>query len=343
MEDFILKPAGVDISVLLIFFTRHEQFAQVFEQVRKARPSRLFLYQDGPRAGRKDDIVNIKKCREIAENIDWNCEVDRLYQDENHGCDPSGYIAQTWAFSQTDKCIVIEDDDIPSVSFFHYCKELLDYYENDTRIMLISGLNTDGITEYCPNDYFFSSTTFTVGCWASWSRVISEWDEQYGALSDSYIQKLVEEKIKRKKLANDFLTSCRNHRRSGIQHFETIMILNQYVNSGLTIIPKKNMVLNIGLTDEATHTSNELDTLPKGYRQLFMLETYDISDDLIHPKYVIEDYSYKDRSYKMYGWNNNFTKIYRTLESFMYKIFKGQGHKAVKELLTKVKKVVRRR
>ena len=56
MEDFILKPAGVDISVLLIFFTRHEQFAQVFEQVRKARPSRLFLYQDGPRYGRKDDV-----------------------------------------------------------------------------------------------------------------------------------------------------------------------------------------------------------------------------------------------------------------------------------------------
>lgn len=175
------------------------------------------------------------------------------------------------------------------------------------------------------------------------SRVISEWDEKYSTLNDSYTQKLVEEKIKRNKLANDFLTSCRNHRRSGIQHFETIMILNQYVNSGLTIIPKKNMVLNIGLTGEATHTSSELDTLPKGYRRLFMLETYDISDNLIHPKYVIEDYSYKDRSYKMYGWNNNFTKIYRVLESFMYKIFKGQGHKAVKELFAKVKKVVWRR
>ena len=138
------------------------------------------------------------------------------------------------------------------------------------------------------------------------------------------------------------MKSCRRHKKSGIQHFETIMILNQYINSGLTIIPKKNMVLNIGLTGEATHTSSELDTLLKGYRRLFMLETYDISNDLIHPKYVIEDYSYKDRSYKMYGWNNNFTKISRTLESFMYKILKGQGHEAVKELFAKVKKVVRR-
>ena len=56
-----MKKALVDISVLLVFFTRHEQFRQVFEQVRKARPSRLFLYQDGPREGRTDDIENIKK------------------------------------------------------------------------------------------------------------------------------------------------------------------------------------------------------------------------------------------------------------------------------------------
>ena len=40
-------PALVDVSVLLIFFNRPDTFAQVFEQVRKARPARLFLYQDG--------------------------------------------------------------------------------------------------------------------------------------------------------------------------------------------------------------------------------------------------------------------------------------------------------
>ena len=44
MKGFMrMKEALVDISVLLIFFTRHEQFAQVLEQVRKAKPSRFFL------------------------------------------------------------------------------------------------------------------------------------------------------------------------------------------------------------------------------------------------------------------------------------------------------------
>ena len=85
----------------------------------------------------------------MAEDIDWDCKVHRLYQEENYGCDPSGYIAHTWAFSHVDKCIVIEDDDVPSVSYFRFCKELLDKYENDKRIMLITGLNIDEETKYC--------------------------------------------------------------------------------------------------------------------------------------------------------------------------------------------------
>ena len=62
----------VDVAVLLIFFTRVEITIRTFEQIRKARPSRLYLYQDGPRSGRKDDIENIAKCRKSIESmIDW--------------------------------------------------------------------------------------------------------------------------------------------------------------------------------------------------------------------------------------------------------------------------------
>ena len=41
-----LPPYEVDVAVLILFFNRPEQLGKVFEQVRKARPSRLFLYQD---------------------------------------------------------------------------------------------------------------------------------------------------------------------------------------------------------------------------------------------------------------------------------------------------------
>ena len=84
-------PAKTDIAVLLLFFTRSDTFAQVFEAVRQARPSKLFLYQDGPRG--EQDMAGIMACREIVSDahIDWECEVHRQYLEHNQGCDPSGF------------------------------------------------------------------------------------------------------------------------------------------------------------------------------------------------------------------------------------------------------------
>ena len=114
----------MNISVLILFFNRPEKLAALFAEVRKAQPARLFLYQDGARG--EQDKAGIEACRKVVEEIDWPCEVHRLYQDKNYGCDPSNFMAQRWAFSLTDKCIVFEDDDIPSQSFFTFCKDMLD-------------------------------------------------------------------------------------------------------------------------------------------------------------------------------------------------------------------------
>ena len=47
----MMKQASkIDVAVLILFFNRPEHLKKVFEEVRKARPSRLFLYQDGPRS-----------------------------------------------------------------------------------------------------------------------------------------------------------------------------------------------------------------------------------------------------------------------------------------------------
>ncbi len=65
-----MKPFLVDVPVLILFFNRPQQLSQVFEQVRNARPSKLFLYQDGPRS--EHDLPGIKACREVTDQIDWD-------------------------------------------------------------------------------------------------------------------------------------------------------------------------------------------------------------------------------------------------------------------------------
>lgn len=43
-----MKPALVDVAVLILFFNRPEPLKAVFSQVKKARPSKLFCIRTDP-------------------------------------------------------------------------------------------------------------------------------------------------------------------------------------------------------------------------------------------------------------------------------------------------------
>ena len=87
-------PAKTDIAVLLLFFTRSDTFAKVFEAVRQARPSKLLLYQDGPRNQREADKLAAARSIVADDKIDWQCDVQRSYHTENAGAWASNYQAQ---------------------------------------------------------------------------------------------------------------------------------------------------------------------------------------------------------------------------------------------------------
>lgn len=281
-----MKKAMIDISVLLIFFTRTEKTVKVFEQIRLARPTRLYLYQDGPRVNNKDDVINIEKCRQAIEAmIDWECDIHRWYRENNVGCDPSEYLAQKWMFKTEDKGIILEDDDVPSQSFFLFCKELLDKYENDNRINIISGQNVLGIAQECPNDYFFS-TRGPIWGWATWKRTIDDWDADYTFLSDGYTVNLL---LENHDLTPEKLETIKKHHNSGRAHYETILSSHRMLQSKLNIIPKYNLISNIGIGEETTHTVSSLDFIPYKFRKFYYQKTYELKFPLNHPKYVIEN------------------------------------------------------
>ena len=273
------REAGIDVAVLILFFNRPDHLQLVFDEVRKARPSRLFLYQDGPRD--EKDMPGINACREVVDNIDWECEVHRLYQERNYGCDPSEYLSQKWAFSMADKCIVLEDDDVPSQSFFPFCKELLDRYEHDERITMIAGFNSDEVTPDVPDDYFFTSV-FSIWGWASWRRVVDQWDEHYSFLDDKYNLRQLEELIRQRGFRKDFLPMCRDHRASGKAFYETIFWASMLLNNGLAIMPTRNLVNNMGVTADSTHFTASLDTIPSRLRRMFTMQRFDLDFPLRH-------------------------------------------------------------
>lgn len=335
MEVSMKTPYKIDIAVLLIFFARPEQFKKVFEQVKKAKPSKLFLYQDGQRENRPDDMEGIMLCREIAEDIDWECEVFKMYQEKNYGCDPSEYIAQKWAFGFVEECIVLEDDDVPAQSFFPFCKELLQKYKEDERINMICGMNNTGISKHTQDSYLFSTTGSICG-WASWKRVIDTWDETYSFLEDEATISKLEKVYKDKLNVKSFLENCRKHKESGKAHYESILSASARLNTRLNIVPTKNMISNIGVTENATHSVTDVKMLPKGIRRIFNMKAYEIKFPLKHPKYVIEDVEFRETLNRIMANKHPVVKTYRRVESVLLRI----RYKGVKEISQIVKNKV---
>lgn len=326
--------ANIDVAVLLIFFNRPGCFSKVFEQVKKARPSKLFLYQDGAREGNEKDVIGVAKCREIALDIDWECELHTKFQEKNFGCDPSEYIAQKWAFEHVDRCIVIEDDDVPSQSFFPFCKELLDKYADDQRINMICGMNNLETFD-SPYSYLFTETGSIWG-WATWKRVVDEWEPKYDLLSDEFSMKKLSAYMQQQNAnPKGRFKVWQTNKNTGVEHYETILGINQYVNHRLNIVPTKNLILNIGNTPEgSTHSAADLSLLPKGLRRIYTMKTFDIEFPLKHPKYVISDVEYQKALFRLMGNGHPMVKFYRYIEkSFL--IIKKQGFS---ELFSKFKR-----
>lgn len=329
----------VDVAVAMIFFNRADTLEKVFEQVRIARPSKLFLIQDGPREGNQNDINGIQACREVFEGkIDWDCEVTKDFSEKNLGCGMRVYSGIKHAFEKVDKLIILEDDCVPGQSMFTFCKEILDKYANDQRICSISGMNHVG--QYNPNgcDYFFCSTG-TIWGWATWKRVWDDMDYEMTFQNDEYAMKTFDSmnynpyvKKSIKKMGEMRRKQWESTHKLTAWTYQFRMI--RHLQSQLVIVPTKNLVSNIGVTGDATHATDSLQKMPKGIQQVFFIPTYDYEFPLKHPKYVMCDTEYDKLVWKVMG-ESRWAKFSRKVESLVRRIIfydKGDGKSLKKSL-----------
>lgn len=305
-----------NVPILLIFFCRPEVTSKVFDCIRKVKPSKLYLYQDGPR--NEKDLQGIMQCRDIVSNIDWDCDVNTFYQEQNVGCDPSEYIAQKWMFEQEEMGIVLEDDDVVSLSFFYFCEELLEKYKDDERINMICGMNHLGTYDKTDADYFFARSGSITG-WASWKRVVDTWDPSYSYFDDPYAMECVESVLGHR--AQRTLKTWKNHKDSGKEFYETILGASATLSHRLNIVPTKNMVANIGVVANATHSVASVFLLPRRTRRIFYKDIYEYDFPLKHPKHVVEDMNYTKKIWDMPGILRQLQRI----EGRIYKLFPALG------------------
>ena len=307
----------IDVPVAVNFFARPDTFKQTYDVIKKARPKQLFLIADGPRPGRQDDIDNCKRCREIADDIDWNCEVYKFYNNKNKGLFDTYFDSMSKVFKIVDRCIFLEDDLVVSESFFQYCKDLLEKYENDLRIHFITGFNVMGQYNQPDGDYFFSGEGSIWG-YALWRRTFESMNLNFRNNPYAiHMTKRVARQIKpgyEKKI-----DACvKNPEWQGhIPHVEFYKNFLRFSENQIYVVPKKNLVSNIGASMNAVHSADDIRKLPRITQKLFNSTTYKLNFPLKDPEFMIRDLDYEDTVNYMLAWNRPILKNMRRIEAFL--------------------------
>ena len=244
--------------VLITAFRRPAATAAVLQAVSMARPSRLFVSVDAPRADRPDDAIAVRQTvARIHEAVTWPCDLAVRQADINRGLRSGMTAAIDWFFSNVDEGIILEDDCVPHPDFFPYCAELLHRYRDDARVMCISGDNSAGVRSVLSPraSYFFLPQPLIWG-WATWRSAWEKYDRDLRAWIDvrdspEKLRAIFPDKVERKILSGVFDKMVERRRPDSWAFPWTWTVA---LSGGLSAIPRTNLVTNIGFGDAATHT-----------------------------------------------------------------------------------------
>jgi hypothetical protein len=280
VTDTFTPLAPLQTAVLFLVFNRPDTTTQVFEAIRKAKPLRLYVAADGPRADRAGEPERVAKVREIVTAVDWPCEVKTLFREENLGCKYAVSGGITWFFEHEEQGIILEDDCLPHPDFFTFCETLLDRYATDERVSVITGNNFQNGQHRGEASYYFSRYNHVWG-WASWRRAwqkadmdiqfwpkwkrSAEWREFWpDPVARKYWEKIFD----------------RMHR-AKIDTWDYPWTASVWHHSGLTATPNVNLVSNIGFGPDSTHTASTTSPLAE-------MATMSIGE-LRHPGLIAQD------------------------------------------------------
>jgi len=249
----LVSQSVLSTPVLIIAYRRKDTTRKVLEAVRAARPKRIYVACNAPRPDQPLEAVECAAVRNLFNEIDWPCEIQRLFRTEHLRARESISSAITWFFNHELKGIILEDDCVPSSSFFQFCDELLDRYENDQRVGMISGNNFQFGKRRGEASYYFSRYCHIWG-WATWRDRWTVYDPGMHLWPKCREQVLIE---MNNPLQRIYWAKIFDRTYGGkIDTWDYQWLFSNWINHRVSVMPQVNMVSNIGFGEQAHHTRN---------------------------------------------------------------------------------------
>ena len=272
----------LNTPVLFLIFNRPDTEQLTFNEIRKVKPKQLFVAADGPRTNKIGEKEKCKQARKIIDQVDWVCEVKTLCRDSNLGCKMAVSSAIDWLFEHVDMGIILEDDVVPSKTFFRYCQELLLEYKDDERIGMISGNNHIGFSQ--GSDSYLFSLNKDIWGWATWRRAWKHYDGDMKWVNTQYRNLILSNMAYTKKSQKFWERKIPILLDQRLDTWDWPWYFSLAKQNQLCIFPRKNLVSNIGFGQEATHTG--------GPPRCSFVQKNDLKFPLKHPEWVVPNHHF---------------------------------------------------
>lgn len=252
------------IPVVLFVFKRADTVIRIIDRLREVKPKKLYILAD---AGRNDEERRlVENCRnKIVAAIDWKCEVIKNFAEENRGVYGQIALGAKWVFEREDCAIFLEDDNLPEITFFDYCKECLEKYKDNEEIFWICGTNYLQKCNPINNASVFKSQHLMPCGWASWKhKFLKYYDFEFSNATTPGWEKVFKTKYTNHRLFNQqrrtIVAEIKRKQEGGRYaswDFQTAFSIRMSDLWG--IVPKYNQIENIGVDEFSTHGGNSME------------------------------------------------------------------------------------
>ncbi len=276
----MITDTSFDVPVAIFIFNRPSTTKRVFDRIRLIKPRKLLIVADGAR--NEAERILCQESISIVENTDWNCTIERNYSRKNLGVVTRFVTGLDWIFSICEEAIILEDDCLPDVSFFHYCRRLLEKYRFDDNVMLVSGQTMTPPGKFTTDSYYFSRFALIWG-WATWR---SSWKRFHEGMklwtylrTTDWLSDIIENPVLCEYWRKSFDRALDGH----VNTWDYQWMFIFFLFGGLSVIPGRNLISNIGFGPDSVNTkdvNSENANLP----------TYPMQFPLRHPSKVEVDF-----------------------------------------------------
>jgi hypothetical protein len=290
------------IPILILAYNRDDKLRKLIKVIKKINPEKLYFNCDGPK--NKNDILKVIKVKRTILEINVSKKKYTKFNKINLGCKKSVQSGIDWFFKKEKMGIILEDDCIPHLNFFNYCKLLLEKYQNNKKIFAISGFNYLDSNKFGDGDYYLSKYFLCWG-WATWRGSWSKINKNITFLPVwkknnflfKYHQNILEAKYWSIILEKTY--------QKKIDTWDYAFLASMWKNKAHCILPNYNFIKNIGFDENSSHSRYAKLVLPNmsnslkkisNFKTPSVLESYQESDKILLKKlFRIQYFFYPNR------------------------------------------------